>query len=133
MNLHKEIDFCFNGSRPALKLCALSPMNIDPPRLFVNLTEDIKPIATRSRKYSSADLVFIKSEVSKLQQDGIIEISNSPWRAQALVVHGSKKQRMVIDYSNTINRFTLLDAFPLPDIELTVQEISQYSKYSRID
>ena len=43
------------------------------------------------------------------------------------------KKRMVIDYSQTINRFTLLDAYPLPRIDDTINAIAQYRVYSTID
>ena len=43
------------------------------------------------------------------------------------------KKRMVIDYSQTINRLTLLDAFPLPRIDDTVNQIPQYRVFSTID
>ncbi len=43
------------------------------------------------------------------------------------------KKRIVIDYSQTINRFTLLDVFPLPRIDDTVNAIAQYSIFSTID
>lgn len=67
-------------------------------------------------------------------KDGIIEESISPWRAQPLVVSNeNNKKRMVIDYSQTINRFTLLDAYPLPRIEEVVNRVAQYSVYSSID
>ncbi|KRX78665.1 hypothetical protein T06_15795 [Trichinella sp. T6] len=40
-----------------------------------------------------------------------------PWRAQTLVVTtDNHKKRTMIDYSQTINRFTLLDAYPLAKI-----------------
>jgi len=55
-------------------------------------------------------------EVSKLLNDGIIEPSYSPWRAQVLVTKDERhKRRMVVDYSQTINKFTLSDAYPLPN------------------
>ena len=40
---------------------------------------------------------------------------------------------MVIDYSHTINRFTLLDAYPLPKIDELVNKIAQYQVCSTID
>ena len=43
------------------------------------------------------------------------------------------KKRMVIDYSRTINRFTELDAYPLPRIDEMVQEISNFSYFSTFD
>ncbi|KRZ96710.1 Retrovirus-related Pol polyprotein from transposon gypsy [Trichinella sp. T8] len=47
----------------------------------------------------------------------IIEEICCPWRAQTLVVTtDNHKKRTMIDYSQTINRFTLLDAYPLAKI-----------------
>ena len=43
------------------------------------------------------------------------------------------KKRMVIDYSQTINRFTLLDAYPLPRIDDTINAIAQYQVFSTND
>ena len=40
---------------------------------------------------------------------------------------------MVIDYSQTINRFTQLDAFPLPHISDMINDIAQYRVFSTID
>ena len=71
----------------------------------------------------------------RLHAEGIIKPSTSPWRAQVLVTKedGSHKKRMVVDYKQTINRFTELDAYPLPDTEEMVREISQYSWFSTFD
>ena len=46
---------------------------------------------------------------------------------------GTHKKRMVIDYKQTINRFTELDAYPLPDSEQMVRDISKYSWFSTFD
>ena len=67
-----------------------------------------------------------------MYKEGIIEDSTSPWRAQVLVHHGHKK-RLVIDYSQTINRYTELDAYPLPLIDELVQKIADNKIYSKID
>ena len=40
---------------------------------------------------------------------------------------------MVIDYSRTINRFTLLDAYPLPRIDELVRKISNSSGFTTVD
>ena len=72
--------------------------------------------------------------MKRLVQEDIIESSVSPWRAQVLVVVNDKqKRRMVIDYSQTINRFTHLDAFPLPRIDDLVNKIAKYRVFSSID
>ena len=108
---HETVVFKHGGPKPSLSVCGVSTLNTDsPPQLFSNLTDDCRPIAIKSRKYSRDDLTFVDSEVKRLLEEGIIEPSKSPWRAQVVVTKGeNNKKRMVIDYSQTINRFTQLD------------------------
>ena len=111
-------------------------MNVSPPPLFKNLTPDCKPIAIKSKRKSVSDAKFIHNETQKLLQSGRIRPSTSPWRAQVLITKDedtNHKKRMVIDYSRTINRFTELDAYPLPRIDEMVQEISNFSYFSTFD
>lgn len=59
-------------------------------------------------------------------EEGIIEPSHSPWTSQAFVVSPeNRKKRMVIDHSQTINRFTLLDVYPLPRIDNMIEKIAK--------
>ena len=131
---HQSVSFHHGGPEPPLVVCGLTTLKVEPPDLFTNLTADVHPIATKSRKYSSEDRKFIDSEVQRLLNEGVIEPSNSPWRAQVVVARNENhKKRMVIDYSQTINRFTLLDAYPLPRIDDTINAIAQYQVFSTID
>ena len=131
---HQSISFHHGGPKPPLVVCGLTSLKVEPPDLFANLTADIHPIATKSRRYGYEDREFIDSEVRRLLHEGIIEPSNSPWRAQVVVAHNENhKKRLVIDYSQTINRFTLLDAYPLPRIDDTINAIVQYRVFSTID
>jgi len=50
-----------------------------------------------------------------------------------VVTEQSGKRRMVIDYSRTINRFTQLDAYPLPRIDEIVNELAQYRVFTTVD
>ena len=62
------------------------------------------------------------------------EPSVYPWRAQVLVTSNENPQkRMVIDYSDTINRFTELDAYSMPNISKMVGDIAQYSILTILD
>ncbi|GFY72064.1 putative retrovirus-related pol polyprotein from transposon opus [Trichonephila inaurata madagascariensis] len=71
---------------------------------------------------------------SETSPGGIIEPSNSPWRAQAFVIRGENhKPRMVVDYSQTINKYTLLDAYSLSKIEAVILKISKNKVFSKID
>ena len=66
--------------------------------------------------------------------EGIIEPSYSPWRAQVLAARDDRHNpRMVVDYSQTVNRFTLLDAYPLPNIDEQIAEIAKASVSSTLD
>ena len=90
----------------------------------------VKPIATKSRRFSKPDKDFIHSEVKRLLAEDIIEPSNSPWRAQVLVTTNDRqKKRLVVDYSQTINIYTELDAYPLPRIDEMVKKISSYENF----
>ena len=66
-------------------------------------------------------------------KEGIIEPSQSPWCAQTLVVSPENHKKRLVDYSQTINQFTLLDAYPLPRIEDMVNEIASYRVFSNLD
>ena len=43
------------------------------------------------------------------------------------------KKRLVIDYSQTVNRFTQLTAYPLPRIDELVNNVAKYRYFSTID
>ena len=76
-----------NGvTKPTLHVGALKPIKISTPvNLFEHLQNNCQPIATKERRYSEHDKKFISSEVRRLLTDGLIEPSNSPWRAQPLI------------------------------------------------
>ena len=140
MRQHKGVKMEFGGTRDWLELnktqtsCSLVPAAVESPRLFSNLTQDCRPIATKSRRYSHEDRTFIDAEVKRLLSDGVIEPSNSPWRAQIVVDKPENhKKRLCIDYSRTINRFTQLDAYPLPRIHDMVTKLAGYKVYSTLD
>ena len=87
---HESITLKFGGNKPPLVICGLSTLHVSPPSLFNHLTPDCKPVATKSRRYSNDDRKFIDSEIQRMLQDGIIEPSKSPWRAQVVGTRGEK-------------------------------------------
>ncbi|GFX40244.1 retrovirus-related Pol polyprotein from transposon opus [Trichonephila clavipes] len=118
LNRHSSVEIGFDGNRPTLTICSLAVAQVPPVSLFSNLNPDCRPLVTKSRRQTVEDNIFMALEVQKLLQKGVIEPSNSPWRAQAFVIRGENhKPRMVVDYSQTINKYTLLDVYPLPKIE----------------
>ena len=131
---HKSVVVEFGGSKPPLHVCNAT-MNIEPPPVFTHITSDCKPICAPSRRYSKEDREFIHSEVERLLKLGKIKPSNSPWRAQVVVVRDNEKRRkrLTVDYSQTINKYSLVDAYPLPRIDDQVNEISKNQVFSTID
>jgi hypothetical protein len=138
---HKRVTIEFGGTRPELVIprpaCPLSSTaSIEEPSLFGNLLPDCKPIASRSRRFSKEDQEFINQEVTKLLSEGIIEPTITPWRAQIVVSKDPSnrhKKRLCIDYSQTINQYTELDAYPLPRIDDMINNLAQYKVFSTFD
>ena len=139
---HSRLIFEYGGPLADLKIpsnhshCAVSAASIDSPRLFRNLLPGCKPVAVKSRRFCKEDKDFIGEEISKLLHDGVVEPSTSPWRAQIVVVKDATqrhKRRLCIDYSQTVNLFTELDAYPLPRIEDIVNDLANYSVFSTFD
>ncbi|XP_071836380.1 uncharacterized protein [Apostichopus japonicus] len=101
---HSSVILKYGGELPPLVLCGLTTLRTEPPQLFANLSPDIHPVAAKSRRYSSDDKKFIAAETQRLLRKGIIEKSNSPWRAQVVVTKDENhKKRLAIDYSETID------------------------------
>ena len=142
---HGKLVINFGGSDPALIIdnlsdsafaCKLSAAKIPPSRLFEFISSDAKPIACKSRRFSQSEKQFIEREIKHLLEEGIIEPSSSPWRAQVLVVNNDNnihRRRLVVDYSRTINKYTMLDAYPLPNLDELAHKVAQFSVYSSYD
>ena len=114
----------------------MSTATIDNISLFTNLLPVCKPIATKSGRFSFDDEAFIQGEIDCLLLGGIIEPSTSPWRAQIVVVKNgtqSVKQRLCVDYSQTINLYTEFYAYPLPRIDTMINKLVQYKVFSTYD
>lgn len=115
-------------------MASLTAAKIDPPPHIANLSSDCKPIATKSRRHSRVDETFIQQETERLLKEGIIEKSASPWRAQVLIAtNDNHKKRMVVDYSQTVNEYTYLDAYPQKQIDSMVEDISSHKLFSTRD
>ena len=104
--------------------------------LFSDLTAGVNPIATKSRRFSYEDRLFIEDNVDKMLSESVIKPSSSPWRAHVLIVKDEAnrhKKRLCIDYSQTINIYTELDAYPIPRIDDMINELSKYRVFSMFD
>ena len=80
--------------------------------------------------------MFIQENVDKMLSEGVIRASSSRWHAQVLIVKDETnrhKKRLCIDYSQTINIYMELDAYPLPRIDDMINELSKYRVFSTFD
>ena len=135
---HNNIIFPLRGEMSDLvisndKVCALTSAQIKIPSLFLSIPKDVKPIATKSRQFNKGDQEFIDNEISRLLCENIIEPCYLPWRAQVVVakdVSNQHKKRLCIDYSQTVNLHTELDAYPLPRIDEMVNQLAKYKVFS---
>ena len=92
----------------------LSRLNVDD---IVNLTRNL-----------------LKKKVSRFLEEGIIKLSHSSWRSQVLITKDENYKKLtVIDYFQTVNRFTHLYAYPLPRIDELINEIAKSKYYSTVD
>ena len=138
---HKSITLDFDGNNRPLNFKHESESNLSVmcsnvrfPTLFPGINNNTEPIKMPSRKYSKEERSFNKKEIIRLLENDIIEESISPWRSQCLVVkQKGDKWRLCIDYSQSVNRYTELDAFPLPRIDELVNELSKHHFFSKYD
>ena len=128
---HESVIIKYGGFKPELiipvltPVCALSAAQLEEPSLFANLHPDCKPIATKTKiSYSKRLINFYWRKSLSL-----------PWGAQVVVVRfiNKHKKRLCLDYSQTINQYTELDAHPLPRIDDMVNNLAGYKVFSTLD
>ena len=101
---HWKVETPFGREKPPLTVSVITTATVSPPSLFENVSPEFKRIAIKSHQYSNTDAKFITSETKKRLDEGITELSDSPWRVQVLVTSNQNhKRQMVVDYSQTIN------------------------------
>jgi hypothetical protein len=100
----------------------------------INLKDpDQKPI--RSAPYRTTPLYrdFIAEQIEKLLKAGSLKTSYGPWASPVAVVrHPTGKLRMVCDYRR-LNTATKIDAHPLPDMEVILQQLGEMVFFSCVD
>ena len=131
---HSRVNLEMGGPRKPVTFClAMSKMNSPLFDLVPGCDlSKCRPISTPSRRHFQHSAI-IKSEVSRLLKEDIIQESQSPWRAQCFIVNAASKPRLVIDYSNTINIYTPLDSYPSARIDDILTKVATNSFFSTID
>jgi len=91
------------------------------------------PIKQRPRREPLGMRDIIKEELQKMEEQGVIEPSNSPWASPVVLV--KKKDgtvRFCIDYRK-VNEVTEKDAYPLPRIEDNLDSLKGAKWFSTLD
>ncbi|XP_008180445.1 uncharacterized protein LOC103308580 [Acyrthosiphon pisum] len=93
----------------------------------INLTND-NPIKCKPYKASEIDKQFMRKQVEKWIKSGVCRNSTSPYGAPAFVIeqphHESTPIRFIVDYSRTINPFTIKDPFPINKMDDMIHKIA---------
>lgn len=102
-------------------------------------TRTEEPVYVKQYPYPYSDKEFVDEEIRKLVRNGIIEKSYSPYNSPIWVVpkkgfneNGKPKRRMVIDYQK-LNAQTITDKYPIPDINMMIQNLGSARIFSSID
>ena len=92
-----------------------------------------KPVKIPPRRFRGKVQVDIARETDQLYKDGIIEPTDSPWSAPVVPVYKPNgDMRLCIDYRG-LNKVTLKDAYPLPNMEDTLTNLHGIEYFSSLD
>lgn len=101
-------------------------------------TKTDDPIYSKNYRYPHHFKENIKEEIKKMLESKIIRPSNSPYNSPVWIVpkkidaSGKRKIRMVIDYRK-LNRETIQDKYPLPNIEDLLGKLGKATIFTAMD
>ncbi|KAG8488426.1 hypothetical protein CXB51_016475 [Gossypium anomalum] len=111
------------------------------PDFFINLpfkkNEDINPIKASHTGMNPEHLLLAEQECKELQQQDLIEPSNSQWACEAFYVNKRSEQirgklRLVINYQ-PLNHFLQDNKFPLPNNNTFFASLAKARNFSKFD
>lgn len=130
MIFHFHVEIPFGGSKPSLNIRGLTTATMP---FSPILTSDCTSIAIKSKWHTSNEKYFITTEIKQMFIEWIIDPSHPTLIFKVFITCLDKnKTRMVIDYLQTINKFTLMDIYLLPPIDDMFGYISKYFAYSTL-
>jgi hypothetical protein len=106
-NVLRENHYAFAYGNRSLGNSDILKMDID--------TSDAKPISQPPYHASPNACRIIEENIAQLLSDDVIEESDSPWAAPAILVHQKGKDRFCIDYRK-LNEVTKADQYPFPEL-----------------
>lgn len=101
-------------------------------------TTDEIPVHTKSYRYPYVHKQEIRTQITKMLDDGIIRPSQSPWNSPIWIVpkkldaSGKQKWRIVVDYRK-VNEKTIDDRYPLPNISDILDKLGRCQYFTTLD
>lgn len=105
---------------------------------IVKLKQDQSPIYRRPYRLPHAQQDEINNQIKKLEENGFIESSRSPWNSPLLLVRkkidnsGIQKFRIVVDF-RALNEVTINEFHPLPNITEILDQLGQSQLFTVLD
>ena len=99
----------------------------------IELEEGVEPIKQKFYKTAHKEEQFIKEEVKRLLEEGIIIPSKSSWASPVVLVKKKdNKMRFCVDYRK-LNEVTKKDAYPIPRIDEMLETLRGAKWFTTLD
>jgi len=104
----------------------------------IKIPEDTAPVNIKPYRLPYAHRQVIVEQMAKLEEDNIIQPSESPWNAPLVVVpkkpdaNGKPQFRVCVDFRR-LNQLTIGDAFPIPRIDEILDQLGRSRYYTTLD
>src|SRR6266540_1343373 len=99
----------------------------------IELLPGTAPVFRRPYKMPPNDLAKMKVQLQELLDKGFIRPSSSSWRCPAMFVDKKDQtKKLVVDY-RPLNKVTVKNKYPLPDINILFEQLAGARVFSKID
>ncbi|XP_076033590.1 uncharacterized protein LOC143020752 [Oratosquilla oratoria] len=96
-------------------------------------TEGALPIRQRPYRLNAFKREYLRAEVQRLQELGIVEPSHSPWASPVVLVpKPDSSMHLCIDYRR-VNAMTRADGYPLPRIDDVIDDVGAARWVTKLD
>jgi hypothetical protein len=101
---------------------------------IIPLREEAKPVKQKIRMMNPKLKPWVKIELEKLKKAGIIyPIIDSDWISNPVIVRKKTREiRMCVDFKD-LNKESIKDNFPLPNMDFLLQQVTISSSMSMLD
>ena len=99
----------------------------------IAVSKNVRPIYIPAYRVAYSQREIIDKEVRRMEEQGIIEPTTSPWSFPLLVVpKKDKTNRLVVDFRH-LNAVTQPDPYPMPSMKDLIATIGSKKIYSTVD